>query len=211
MGELASRFKVSSTPVREALHRLAGENLLMSIANRGFYSKVLTLDEMTELFVLSNILLQHAIAASSTLPNGERNFRDPADLGHPLQLNRALAAAQYIEGTLERIAALSRNNSLSVMIRNFNDRTHYVRLLDLEFDDRRSRLLQQTKCLIDQVEHQNSAGALSNLDDQLRAGMACLPRLVKEGLARSYATAGTSLASSDRIARFAWTVGRESH
>ena len=76
----------------------------MSIQTGGFYVKVLTLDEMTELFALSNILPQHALAASSTVPNGERPS-SPANPDHLPQPTAFSPRAQFIEDTFERVAA----------------------------------------------------------------------------------------------------------
>src|ERR1700712_3223023 len=76
--ELADRLKVSSTPVREALHRLAGEHLLLSVPNKGFYSKVLAFEEMKELFVISTVLLQHA--TSEALSNEDKSLEFPTFL-----------------------------------------------------------------------------------------------------------------------------------
>jgi DNA-binding GntR family transcriptional regulator len=202
--KLAGRLNVSSTPVREALHRLAAEHLLMSIPNKGFYAKVLALEEMTELFVLSNVLLQHAIAASHPPLNGAQAPALPASLAGPIQVDHAPSVAQFIEEAFSRVAGLSRNQSLSVMIRNFNDRTHYIRTLDLELVERRSYFVQQTSLLVDQVRRQNTSEAIRNLQDQLRSNVACLPDLVKEGLARSYATADACNMQSDRVVIATW-------
>lgn len=206
--KLAGRLKVSSTPVREALHRLAGEHLLLSVPNKGFYAKALALDEMTELFVLSNVLLQHAIADSASPQSATPSPPLPANLAGPLRADDAQSVAQFIEETFGRVAGLSRNQSLSVMIKNFNDRTHYVRVLDLELNERRSCLLQQTRSLFDNVRHHNRSEAIRNLQDQLRTNVASLPGLVKEGLVRSYATIDSCSTSDERVACAAWVLDR---
>src|SRR5262249_39450202 len=64
LGELAEQLKVSSTPIREALHRLEGEHLLAFIPNKGFFCKVLNIDEMRELSVLRYVLVEYPIAAN---------------------------------------------------------------------------------------------------------------------------------------------------
>jgi DNA-binding GntR family transcriptional regulator len=200
--ELAERLKVSSTPVREALHRLAGEHLLRSVPNKGFYSKVLAFDEMKELFVISNVLLQHAI--SEALSNEENSLEFPIilDGANFAKIDQIMSDACFIEEVFNNIAAMSRNHCLSMMIRNLNDRTHYLRLLDLE-TGRRSQLLQQVQSLVGHVRSRNIAEASSNLNEQLQISLLRMPQLVKEGLARSYSTSAFDVALSDRLARSA--------
>jgi DNA-binding GntR family transcriptional regulator len=211
--ELANRLNVSSTPVREALHHLAGEHLLTSIQNKGFYSKGRSLEEMKELSVLSNVLLQYAIANSAAPLNGEHLLKYPTSENAIAlaQIDQIISDACFIEAALERVAALSCNCCLLMMIRNLNDRTHYVRLLDLEAEERRFQLLQQTKCLIEQVRHRKIPDAIDNLQEQLRLSMSTLPQLVREGIVRSYSVSAFDLALSDRMARGAWVQDREPH
>jgi DNA-binding GntR family transcriptional regulator len=201
--ELADRLKVSSTPVREALHHLAGEHLLLSVPNKGFYSKVLAFEEMKELFVITTVLLQHAI--SEALSNEEKSLEFPTflDRANFAKIDQILSDAYFIEEVFNSIAAMSGNQSLSMLIRNLNDRTHYLRLLDLENGERRSQLLQQVQSLVGQVRTRNIADATGNLHEQLRSSLLRMPQLVKEGLARSYSISAFDVALSDRLARSA--------
>jgi DNA-binding GntR family transcriptional regulator len=201
--ELADRLKVSSTPVREALHRLAGEHLLISVPNKGFYSKVLAFEEMKELSVLSKVLLQHAIAAGAAPLNGEQFLEYPVNANRTGLADQIVSDVQFIENAFESIAAASCNRCLSMMIRNLNDRTHYVRLLGLEMEERRSQILHRIKCLIEQVRSGNIPDAIDNLQEQLQLELLHMPKLVKEGLARSYSISAFDVALSDRIARSA--------
>lgn len=201
--ELADRLKVSSTPVREALHRLAEEHLLTSVPNKGFYSKVLAIEEMNELSVLSKVLLQHAIGTGAAALNAEQFLEYPVNANRTDLVDQIISDAHFIENVFENIAALSRNRSLSMIIRNLNDRTHYVRLLDLETEERRFQILHQIKCLVEQVGSRNIPDAIDNLHEQLRLELLHMPKLVKEGLARSYSISAFDVALSDRIARSA--------
>ena len=48
--ELAERFQISRTPLREALNRLAAENLLSFVPNHGFFVRQLDLQEIFDLY-----------------------------------------------------------------------------------------------------------------------------------------------------------------
>jgi DNA-binding GntR family transcriptional regulator len=193
--DLAKQFKVSSTPVREALHWLGGEHLLVSIPNRGFFSKILNVEEMTELSVLTHVLLQHSILSNTRKSLGDwlaetvddRHFEQTID-DAPLQLSLA-------EQLFERIASLSANHSLVSTIKSLNDRTHYIRMLDLEESWRGRETARQNRDLIEKIRICDMSGAVGNLQRQLQANLARIPGLVKEGLARGYAASTSSSAS----------------
>jgi DNA-binding GntR family transcriptional regulator len=201
--DLADHFKVSSTPVREALHRLAGEHLLTSVPNKGFYSKVLAFDEMKELSVLSKVLLEHALTTGITPFDAKHFLEYSPNQKTTDSMDKTVPDVEFIENALETIAALSCNRCLSMMIQNLNDRTHYIRLLDLEAEERRDQILQQIKRLVEQVADRNVPSAINNLREQLRLELLYMPKLVKEGLARSCSVAPFDAALSEPIARIA--------
>lgn len=62
--ELAKRFNVSRSPVREALHRLAGDGILTIIPNRGIFVKEFTEKYIIDVLDLRYILEQRGIQCS---------------------------------------------------------------------------------------------------------------------------------------------------
>ena len=185
--DLAEQFKVSSTPVREALHWLGGEHLLVSVPNRGFFSKILNVEEMTELSILTHVLLQYSIAVNSREAHGGR-FTETVDDGRfDKIIDDASLQLSLLEELFEGIASLSANHCLVSTIKNLNDRTHYIRLLDLEEAGRRQETARQNRDLIEKIKVCDMSGAAGGLQQQLQTNLARIPGLVKEGLARSYA------------------------
>jgi hypothetical protein len=61
IADLADHLRLSSTPVREARICLRAEALLDTSSRRGFFVKILTQKEMTELFGLSHLVIRTAI------------------------------------------------------------------------------------------------------------------------------------------------------
>jgi DNA-binding GntR family transcriptional regulator len=180
---LANYFNVSSTPVREALHRLGGEQLLIVIPNKGFYSKVLNADEMKELTILIHVLLQHAITSNLQMSHSKRLD----DTWSEQMCDPSGCDAEFVERLFKSIASLSNNNSLITLINNLNNRTHYVRVLDLEDETRRYESLLELRELINNINAQSVSDAVINLRRQLQGRLALIPDLVKEGLARCHA------------------------
>jgi DNA-binding GntR family transcriptional regulator len=179
---LADEFKVSATPVRETLYRLTGEQLLISLPHKGFFAKILDLEEMNELSVLTNVLLKHAITVQSAafdLLKGSSMELPHVDESRHLYL-------LSVERLFETVASLSNNRTLVSTIRNFNDRTHYVHSIDLEDEAHRIEMNEQIKDFINQLRKRNLPAALDILEKQLRRTLAVMPALVKEGIVRSY-------------------------
>jgi DNA-binding GntR family transcriptional regulator len=188
--DLAERLKVSSTPVREALQRLAGEHLLVSIPSHGFFSKILSADEMRELSVLTCVLLQHAIRTNALVRNRDQLAARHVDMdGIEAELAEDPVASYpaSLERLFNSIALWSDNRSLVSFVSNLNDRTHYVRLLDLESPGRKQAMADNVRFFIEALRNRNVPDAVTNLQEQLTQALALIPELVKEGLARCYA------------------------
>jgi len=64
-GELATRFKMSKTPVREALSKLRSEGLVKSFPRRGYQVAPVTFQDMNELFEVRNMLEGRAAELAS--------------------------------------------------------------------------------------------------------------------------------------------------
>jgi len=196
--DLGQYLKVSSTPVREALHRLGGEELLLSIPNKGFFAKVLNSEEMIELSILMNALMNYSVT-SGLHACGEIGVRKPPFKGKHITPpfndeydfdksgDPAQSYSALVEGLFENIGSFSENRCLVKLIRNLNDRTHYVLMLDLEDADRRSEIVSLTQSLLKHLKARNFPEVVVNLQQQLRRRLALIPALVKEGLARSHA------------------------
>lgn len=60
--ELAQRYEVSRTPLREALNRLVAENLFQFVPNRGFFARELHRQDIFDLFEL-----RRSIESTATL------------------------------------------------------------------------------------------------------------------------------------------------
>lgn len=71
--ELAERFGISRTPVREALRRLAGEGLVDQISNRGFRVADLGLDAVLRRLEV-RALLEPGIARLAAERRSERDI-----------------------------------------------------------------------------------------------------------------------------------------
>jgi DNA-binding GntR family transcriptional regulator len=197
IGELADRLRVSSTPVRETLIRLQAEALLDITPRRGFFAKTLNLKEMIDLvrfqFVILSSSVEHAVqgldsavdviaslvpveneAASAIDVVGERSLDQPGD------------DVRRVEQVSVRIAALSENDAMMRALDNVNDRTHYVRTIDLGDPERSGEVRRNIEALSFALRRKDTAAALAVLKRDMDVQIDRMPALVKEGINRAY-------------------------
>ncbi len=81
-GELAARFKMSKTPVREALAELRAEGLVKTFPRRGYQVAPVTFQDLNELFDLRIMLEGHAaeLASRTITPEGIEQLSALADI-----------------------------------------------------------------------------------------------------------------------------------
>ena len=123
--QLASRFRVSRTPVREALLRLEAEHLVTRIPRRGLVVRRFSEDEVLEVYTVRTALdrLAAGLAATHALPS---------ELAHLRTINQRLADATEQGNTPlmaelstqfhEALAEASHNSLLLHFTRQLNDR-----------------------------------------------------------------------------------------
>jgi DNA-binding GntR family transcriptional regulator len=190
--DLSDRVKASATPVRQALERLQGEGLIDSIPKRGFFSKVPKASELQDLYEFARLVLEH-------------NIRTPLDpsavarLGRGLMKVEAVPAmhsatkcvkhhAMTIESVFEQIAQMSRNEQMLRMIRNFNDRSRYVRCLCILRSADPGTEVRECLELIELIRNQDLKGASASLEAHMRRTIVDLPELIRDARSR-WATA----------------------
>jgi len=126
IGVLADELGVSTTPVREALTRLAAERMIMSVPKRGFFARTPSEDDILGLYCVNRTILDAAVARWP-----ERN---PA----PVPAADAAAAVGVQERSAEQLARQTGELFLQVAVRSGvsefaeNDRLHHARVLECE-------------------------------------------------------------------------------
>lgn len=184
IADLANRLGVSATPVREALNRLHAEDFLLSIPNKGFFSKVLGLQEMIDLHDTARMLLGNSVY-------GHAGTCTPADLGDPASppgtgTESPADLARAVETLFERVVGLARNKVMSAVMRNINDRTHYVRTIDLQMPGRPAQVRAEIGALALGLARRDRRMAADALDSHFGRLADIMPDLVKEGISRRY-------------------------
>jgi DNA-binding GntR family transcriptional regulator len=200
IGQLAECLRVSPTPVREALIRLQTEALLDTMPRRGFFARTLRPQEMISVLQFKYAILKFSLEqAIHPLDRAATLICSPmSSVGDGIALRDCAIEKQSHDQPRECvrcvdqvwgcIAALSGNDVLKRAVSNANDRTHFVRMIDLEDAGR----LIETRRMMEELSlalHRNEAAAAvaimkTNLDGLIRR----MPALVNEGISRAYAT-----------------------
>jgi len=200
IGELAEQLHVSPTPVREALIRLQGEALLDVTPRRGFFAKTLNLKEMIDLvrfqFVILSSSVEHAVYTldgaveeiCSLVPtaDGESDISSMIDAVSERSLDQLEDDVRWVEQVSARIAALSENDVMMSALDNVNDRTHYVRMIDLSDPERSGEVRRSFEAFSFALQRKETPAALAILKRELDVQIDRMPTLVREGINRAY-------------------------
>lgn len=121
IGDLSRRFGASASPVRAALHRLAGERLVVSHQGEGFSLPRVTEPGLSDLYQWNAALLANALRAAPRPPPTKVPDSDPSD--NPVaQLERLFAV----------LAAQSDNVEVEWAVAGVSDRLYRARRAEIE-------------------------------------------------------------------------------
>jgi DNA-binding GntR family transcriptional regulator len=133
MSQLSRHFGVSITPIREALIRLAGEQIIELRAGRGFFYKEFVPAEQIKIYEVLYCLLKYSLETRSDA----RQVQSPLPASSLPQISQqresiASAAALAREAFYEGIVSGSGNEQFAELIRNLCERTRISRILATE-------------------------------------------------------------------------------
>lgn len=133
IGTLAEELGVSTTPVREALTRLAAERLIVFAPKRGFFAKTASEDELRGLYTLNQTLLDSALREWQAGAQPEEDAKLPSKIFASLPLSdKPEQLTRTVDDLFVRIATRSGIGELADIVRNFNDRLHHARMIESE-------------------------------------------------------------------------------
>ena len=193
--ELADYVRTSATPVRQALERLHGEGLIDIVPKRGFFSRVPEAAELQDLYEFARLVLAYnlrrPLESSLAVRFGRSVMRMTAVPPAHSTVGCAKHYAAAIEGVFEQIAQISRNEEMLRMIRNFNDRSRYIRCLVISRDTDPGSELRDCLDIADGVRSQNAARACASLEAHMCRTIVNLPELIREARSRWAIAAAT--------------------
>jgi DNA-binding GntR family transcriptional regulator len=131
IGVLADELGVSTTPVREALTRLAAERMIMSVPKRGFFARTPSEDDIFGLYSVNRTILDAAVGRWPEV-NPTPSSGDDAAAPIALQERSGEQLARQTGELFLQVALRSGVGEFAEIVRNMNDRLHHARVLECE-------------------------------------------------------------------------------
>jgi DNA-binding GntR family transcriptional regulator len=195
-GELARALAISRTPLREALHRLSSEGLLVSVRGRGFQARPLDVKDVFDLYE-ARLALETAIGSLAC----ERATPEAMD-ALDAYLDRSVAAhesapIEYLleldEGFHERVAESTGNQELVRMLRNINARIHFFRWIDMQ--GRRDNTQAEHRALVAAIRQGDTDRAEAVARTHITRRLDQIVDGIREGYAQLYMGNGPKVVS----------------
>ena len=153
MEPIAERLGVSTTPVREALNRLAAEGLVIKAPRKGFIALTLNAEKLLGHYELTKLLLMHELEALDQRARGRLSRYEPiANILFKLnrsQISNAGTLAGYTGLIFRELASLGGNRHVIRSIDRANDHLYYIRTIECtQFQDIRAQLIGMCEMLL---------------------------------------------------------------
>lgn len=133
IGVLADELGVSTTPVREALTRLAAERMIMSVPKRGFFARTPSEDDILGLYCVNQTILDAALARwPEKAPEQATGTPGEEAVDICVQERSAEQLARQTSQLFLQVAVRSGVGEFAEIVRNMNDRLHHARVLECE-------------------------------------------------------------------------------
>ena len=169
--DLAARFKVSKTPVREALRLLAQDGWVVVLPRKGYLIRPLGLDDLQEVFHLRE-MLEPGFAAEAARRSDDRGLQDIRDAVKAQRSARddvdvALASAASFHVRIAEMAGSARGAKIVANLVDEVTRLHYlVPSLAAHIESREE--LEAHDQIVKAIESSNQREAFRAMRDHLR-------------------------------------------
>lgn len=130
IGVLADELGVSTTPVREALTRLAAERMIMSVPKRGFFARTPSEDDIFGLYSVNRTILDAAVGRWPD--DNPEPAAGTEEVAVSIQERSAEQLARQTGELFLQVAQRSGVGEFAEIVRNMNDRLHHARVLECE-------------------------------------------------------------------------------
>jgi DNA-binding GntR family transcriptional regulator len=170
--DLAEEFGVSRTPIREALNRLAKDDLIEVMPHRGAYVKGLKAKDIVEIYDIRASLERLALRlAIPSIPSSEIKR-----LKYMVKHNSSNTTENEIQHlvSMDRefhrlIASYCDNRRLVAMLENLANVVNVFRIMDAPIEDRAKKALQEHLAILDAIEKRDVELACKLITEHIEA------------------------------------------
>ena len=187
--ELCVEFGVSRSPVREALHMLVENGLVIKEPYRSYTVRQPDLDEIHNLYDVRLALELFAVEWLATHGISETEWRQLHDAWQNILNDLPKDAAHFAEkdeAFHEKLADCTGNQALTQYLHNIDERLHFVRLTDITTPERIYATCEQHLKILDCIKSKNMPCARDAMRQNIESGRQNVEGSIKEALVRSY-------------------------
>jgi DNA-binding GntR family transcriptional regulator len=171
--EIATKLKVSRTPVRSALQRLESVGMLEGRAGRGFFVKEFSADEIREIYLIRQAL--ESLAAECAARNAsDEDIQKIGDLiGEIEKASGDPDASQPEIFELNKSFSEAYNNAshmptLVRMIESLKEQMTHCRQVSLKSAERKASALQEHRAMLEALKNRDAALAAERAGDHIK-------------------------------------------
>lgn len=192
--ELCEQFKVSRSPVREALRILASDGFVKKLPNRGYVVRQYNTVEIEELYDVRLALELYTVERLAT--RGPLNKRDTEDMdklkrtwtgllnGSSTKSAEELAKLDTLFH--ETIAHAAGNKTLLRHLRAINERLMLFRMMDFDKADRVESTCRQHLEILKRIAAKDASNARVAMQRNIEEGRNNVHTAIKDALAKAY-------------------------
>jgi DNA-binding GntR family transcriptional regulator len=190
---LCAEFKVSRSPVREALQMLADRRLVEKTPRQGYVVRQLNLTEIHELYdlrlVLETYIMEQVCKTGmdeATLAELKQRWNQVYD-ALPEMIADPVTVDENFHQALARAVG---NRTMVDMLSNIDARIRFVRMFDITDAERLKATCVQHLETLDAIERHDAGKAIDVLRRNIEGGRIQAENAVKEALASAHAIYG---------------------
>ncbi|WP_457812458.1 GntR family transcriptional regulator [Sinorhizobium meliloti] len=173
---ISKAMNTSACPVRDVLIQLETEEYIETSFGKGYYTKKLDENTISEHFGFIKYILRHV--CSEHLYEHSKFVILPS-------LDDYCVTSEYLEFFYESVAEASNNRVMRNRVHDSNVRTSYIRWLDLQQPERLLCIRDDMSELLELLDKRDKDAAIANVDRQFSAMIKSVPELVLEGNRRA--------------------------
>jgi DNA-binding GntR family transcriptional regulator len=186
---LCREFRVSRSPVREALRVLATNGFVRRMANRGYAVRQVNLRELEEIYEVRlalELFVMETLAERGAPPMALATLRDTWEAVARQPDRKGEDLAELDTAFHETLAALVDNETLLQHLKAINERLLVFRMIDFGREHRAESTCAQHLEVLDRIAAKDTEGARVALRRNIEEGRTIVQATLKEALARAY-------------------------
>lgn len=191
--ELARRFGVSRTPLREALNRLVSDGFLTFVPGKGFFRRSLDVKEIFDLYEMRQKLEMAAaeLAVERATPEAIQEIRDFLAISMTEDPDRTVNDLVGLDEQFhEQLASLSGNREMQHTLHMINERIRFIRWVNME-SGRRRQTQAEHGAILDAIAARDAGQARALLQAHIDGRLEQITLAIREAYAMIYMNRGT--------------------